>query len=159
MKTVTYIFFLLLSAILFTNSTFATVNMNTFPKANSFEAIQTNRLIGLQSDNKGLRISCAFFLGEMQSHDAVIPLMKMLREGKTSAERIVAALSLVKIGDARGVYLVKREITFSNDAPTRRFCERFYTGYLIMEYNKVNPDKGYDLSLESLLSGNFVASN
>lgn len=42
----------------------------------------------------------------MKSEKAVFPLMKLLRERKTLEERIIAALSLVKIGNTQGVYLV-----------------------------------------------------
>ena len=94
MKTITYITGLLLVA-LFTSFSSVDAVPGT-PKPNTYEAIEANRLIGLASDNRGLRLSCAYYLGEMQSYNAVIPLMKILREGQTSEERVVAALSLVK---------------------------------------------------------------
>ena len=127
LKTITSV--VVFSVLLFTQLSYAEVKA-TPPKANTYEAIELNRLIGLQSDNEGLRVSCAFNLGEMKSKNAVIPLMKMLRESSSYEERIIAALSLIKIGDAQGAYMVGRVAQFSDDAKTRYFCEKFYNAYL-----------------------------
>jgi len=136
---------LILSTLLFTEYTFAEVNKNT-PKANTYEAIELNRMIGLASDNDGLRVSCAFNLGEMKSEKAVIPLMKLLREGKSLEEKVIAALSLVKIGDPQGVYLVSRLAKFCEDEKVRRMCDRFYNGYLYQKYLEEHPDKANEVA-------------
>ena len=124
---------LLLSLLLFTGLSSAEVNKSNI-EANTYESIELNRLIGLASDNEGLRVSCAFNLGEMKSDNAVIPLMKLLREGQTFEERVIAALSLVKIGDSKGVFLVSRLAKFSDNEKIRRMCERFYSGYIYEKY-------------------------
>ena len=138
---------LILSLLLFTGFSFADVNKTT-PKANTYETIELNRLIGLASDNEGLRVSCAYNLGEMKSEKAVIPLMKLLREGNTLEERVIAALSLVKIGNVQGVYLVSRLSKFCECEKTRRMCERFYTGYLYQKYLDEHPDKPNELAVK-----------
>lgn len=130
---------------LFTNLSTANVN-NTTSKANTYETIEQNRLIGLASDNEGLRISAAFNLGEMKSQKAVIPLMKLLKDGNTDEEKIIAALSLIKIGDPQGVYLVSRAAQFQESARVRRVCEKFYNGYLIQ---KANLEKATQLAVSS----------
>ncbi|MEJ2617652.1 MAG: hypothetical protein P8Z35_22040, partial [Ignavibacteriaceae bacterium] len=63
------------------------------------EKAVTNLLIGLKSDNAGLRSSSAYFLGEYNSREAVIPLMKILKSNAEEELRIQAALALIKIGD------------------------------------------------------------
>jgi hypothetical protein len=146
MKTKKFIGLLILSTLLFTTFSYAEVN-KTVPKANSYEAIELNRLIGLASDNQGLRVSCAFNLGEMKSKNAVLPLMNLLREGATSEERIIAALSLVKIGDPQGVYLVSRLAKFHECEKTRRMCEKFYNGFLYQKYLDEHPDKNNQVAL------------
>ncbi|MCF8240489.1 MAG: hypothetical protein K9J16_03820 [Melioribacteraceae bacterium] len=93
------------------------------------EIIEANYLAGLSSDNCGLRNSCAYFLGEMKSEKAVIPLMKMLRTNDNVCARLVAALALIKIGDERGVYLVKRTGELDDDQRLARMCEQFYKAY------------------------------
>jgi RNase P/RNase MRP subunit POP5 len=96
----------------------------------TFEIIEANYLEGLKSDNSGLRASCAYFLGEMKSEKAVLPLMKMLRSEKDGCNRQMAALSLIKIGDPRGVFLVKRTAIYDDCPKVRAMCERFYNAFL-----------------------------
>ena len=126
----------LAATILFTSFAFAEEN-KSLTKANTFDTIELNRLIGLASDNDGLKVSCAFNLGEMKSQKAVIPLIAMLREGKTDEERIIAALSLIKIGDKQGVYMVSRAAKFNDSGRVRYICEKFYNGYLLEKDNTV----------------------
>jgi HEAT repeat protein len=90
---------------------------------------EQNLLIGLASDNVGLQESAAYLLGEMNSDHAVIPLMRMLRSERESA-RVVAALALCRIGDARGVYAVRRASTFDESAQVRQRCAWFYEQYV-----------------------------
>ena len=76
------------------------------PAATEYEQIESNYLKGLNSEVHNLKLCCAYFLGEMQSQKALIPLMEMFRNEKGDT-KLVAAWSLLKIGDPRGVYLVK----------------------------------------------------
>lgn len=126
----------LVTTFLFGSASFAEGNKN-LTQANTYETIELNRLIGLASENDGLKVSCAFYLGEMKSKKAVIPLIAMLRDGKTDEERIIAALSLMKIGDTQGVYMVSRAAKFNNSGRVRYICEKFYNGYLIEKDNSV----------------------
>jgi len=145
MKAKVFSSLLILSFFLFTGFSFAEVNKTT-SNANTYETIELNRLIGLSSDNDGLRVSCAFNLGEMKSQKSVIQLMHLLREGKTLEERVIAALSLVKIGDKQGVYLVSRLAKFSDCEKTRRMCEKFYNGFLNQKYLDEHPNKADGLA-------------
>ena len=92
-----------------------------------------NLLIGLNSDNAGLTSSSAFYLGEVSSTEAVIPLMKLLRNAEREELRISAALALLKIGDERGIYAIKRAIVFDESKRVSDMCKKFYSAYL---YNK-----------------------
>ena len=92
-------------------------------------AIQ-NFLNGLNSDNAGLTSSSAYYLGELSSTEAVIPLMKILRNSEKEELRISAALALLKIGDQRGIYAIKRAIIFDESKRVSDMCERFYNAYL-----------------------------
>ena len=58
-----------------------------------YETIENNLIAGVKSDNLGLRVSAAYFLGEINSNRAVIPLMHMLKNSDIEEERLVAALS------------------------------------------------------------------
>jgi len=77
---------------------------------------EANYLAALNSSNESLRINGAFMLGEMRSKKAVIPLMDMFRQESDKGSKLVAALSLLKIGDARGIFLIKRSIQLNKNA-------------------------------------------
>ena len=94
------------------------------------EAIQ-NYLVGVNSNNEGLRMSCAYFLGEYKADEAVIPLMRMLHNEKADEGRIMAALSLVKIGTGKAVYAVKQAAVFDDSERVRNLCAKFYNDYAV----------------------------
>jgi HEAT repeat protein len=88
-----------------------------------------NLLVALGSDNVGLRESAAYYLGEYKSDEAVIPLMRLLRDSDLESTRIVAALALSRIGDPLGAYAVKRAATFDDNAKVRTLCAWYYNQY------------------------------
>lgn len=106
----------------------------TFALPNSFskeknELIEKNLLVGINSDNFGLKTSAAYFLGENKSDKAVLPLLKMLHEEQSEEARILAALSLIKIGNSIGVYAVKRAGLFDESEKVRKMCNLFFNTY------------------------------
>ncbi len=90
----------------------------------------TNLINGINSENQGLMISSAYFLGEVKSEEAVIPLMKILKSDDNEESRIMAALSLIKIGDSRGVYAVKQAIKYDESERVNKLCLNFYRDYI-----------------------------
>jgi hypothetical protein len=88
--------------------------------------ITENLLVGMQSDNKGLIASCTYLIGELSYKKGVIPLLSLLHNAESEEIRILAALSLCKIGDARGVYAVKRAGIFDENERVKRLCNLFY---------------------------------
>ncbi len=95
-----------------------------------FNMAEVNLLIGLQSDNLGLRESSAYMLGELKSGKAVIPLMNILRSEERMSSRVVAALALCRIGDARGVFAVKQAAKFDDNEFVQQKCAWFYDQYV-----------------------------
>ncbi len=91
---------------------------------------ELNLLVGLASDNLGLRESSAFMLGEIGSRKAVVPLMAMLHDGVESS-RVVAALALTRIGEARGVYAVKQAAKFDPSARVQKLAAWYYNQYAV----------------------------
>lgn len=96
----------------------------------TYDAAIVNLLIGLKSDNQGLKTSSAFMLGELRAREAVVPLMAMLRSGESECCRIVAALALCRIGDERGVFAVKRAVKFDESQQVAQKCAWFYEQYV-----------------------------
>lgn len=95
-----------------------------------YEAAVENLMIGLKSDNQGLRESAACMLGELKASEAVIPLMAMLRSDSHESSRVVAALALCLIGDGRGVYAVRRAVSFDESSEVQKKCAWFYAQYV-----------------------------
>ena len=100
-------------------------------KVSTYENIEKNLLSGLESDNEGLKFSCAYFLGEVKSDKAVIPLMRLFHNGESDGLKIIAALSLCKIDSDRGIFVVKRGIKFANSERVQRTCKLFYNSYML----------------------------
>jgi hypothetical protein len=94
------------------------------------EMIAENLMGGLSSDNKGLRESAAFMLGEQKVTRAVVPLMQMLHSDAEESSRIVAALSLCRIGEARGVFAVRQAAKFDTSERVRRLCAWFFNEHV-----------------------------
>lgn len=126
-KVVVFVAFSLLFASFAVSQTLETVKKDN-PK---YSVVEENLLVGLENENLGLKTSCAYWLGEMKSENAVIPLMKVFRSDDDQRVQLMAALSLAKIEDSRGIYLVKRVGEFTEDARMKRICEQLYVGYLL----------------------------
>jgi len=94
------------------------------------ESVDQNYLKGVKADNLGLKISASYYLGERKSSKAVIPLMSILKSDKSPEARVMAALSLFKIGDERGLYAVKQAVKFDDNEWVRKMCNIFYQMYL-----------------------------
>ena len=104
--------------------------MTGFGAGNEKTPAVVNLLIGVNSDNQGLKESSANMLGELGSSYGVIPLMRILHESDQESSRIVAALALCKIGDARGLYAVKKAASFDPSDRVKRSCAWFYEQYV-----------------------------
>lgn len=113
-------------------STFGFITL-TPAKKNSFnrDLVIINLMNGISSGNQGLRMSSAYFLGELKSDEAVIPLMRILKSDENEESRIMSALSLLKIKDSRGLFAIKQAIKFDDSERVRKMCSIFYQDYLI----------------------------
>lgn len=140
MKTQLSIFVALVLLLSLSTTTFAQ-KFDIEPGTEKYETIEKNLLVGVQSDNFGLRTSSAFMLGEMKSEKAVDILTTMLREEDDERARIAAALALIKIGNDRSVYMVQMASKFNEFDRVRSLCKKFYYAHLINEYNRENSDK------------------
>ena len=115
----------LLVVFLLTATLFAS-EVPTTQRSMDMNLIEANLLNNLDTDNRGLSISSVQMLGEIKSNKAVIPLMRILKNSGDEAARISAALSLYKIGDARGLYAVKQAAKFDNSQRVRNMTNKFY---------------------------------
>ncbi|MFZ0453821.1 MAG: hypothetical protein WCE54_07480 [Ignavibacteriaceae bacterium] len=91
--------------------------------------IEENLIRGVKSDNSGLQTSCAYFLGEMKSSKAMIPLLKLVKHGATDESRIIAALSLYKIHSKIGMCQLKGLAKTEKSELVRKVFDRIYKKY------------------------------
>ena len=99
--------------------------------------MEDNLLAGLKSDNHGIKVSSAFFLGEIKSDRAVIPLLEMFRDEDDPGAKFVIAWSLLKIGDKRGVYRVKKAAELFDSNTDTNIYEYLYKEFSLREYGEV----------------------
>lgn len=110
------------------------------PVSTDYELIESNYLKGLNSDVHNLQMCCAYFLGEMKSQKALFPLMKIFREAENDGAKLVAAWSLLKIDDPRGVYLVKSAIDDRDCDNVKCMLHFLYTDYCLKTNGKIDRD-------------------
>jgi HEAT repeat protein len=98
--------------------------------APDLEITEAKLLDDVHCDNCQTKESAMFDLGELRSEKAVIPLMDVLHSDADESTRIVAALALCRIGDARGTFAVKRAATFDASPKVRTRAAWFYSTYV-----------------------------
>ena len=122
--------FFLLVAFPFLTYAQTTVQSQTSAKN---DCIKESLLLGVKSDNLGLQSCAAYMLGEFCCDEAVVPLLKILHDHPYEEMRIMAALSLYKIADSRGIFAIKQAIKFDDSKRVRKLCKTFYKAYLQAE--------------------------
>jgi HEAT repeat protein len=98
--------------------------------AADLELTEAKLLDNVHCDNCQAKDNAIFDLGELRSEKAVIPLMEVLHRDGDESSRIVAALALCRIGDARGTFAVKRAATFDRSEKVRTLSAWFYNTYV-----------------------------
>jgi hypothetical protein len=125
-QTVPFTFFLLVA---FSFLTYAQTTMLTQTSAKK-DCIKKSLLLGVESENLGLQSCAAYMLGELCCDGAVVPLLKILHNSPYEEMRIIAALSLYKIGDSRGIFAIRQAIKFDENKRVSKLCDKFYRAYL-----------------------------
>jgi len=108
---------------------------NADEKISPKEACIKTLLGGIKTENLGLQASCTYMLGELCCKRSVITLLDILHNNPSEELRILAALSLYKIGDPRGIFAIRQAVKFDTSERVSRLCEKFYKAYLHGETN------------------------
>ncbi len=105
----------------------STLSANENPVKPAVKKVNTELTLleGLKTDNDGVKSGSAYMLGELKSDAAVIPLMSLLHNDNNVRIRVAAALALVKIGDSRGLFAVKKASEFDESEYVRTLCRNF----------------------------------
>ena len=115
----------------FASTAFAGADKTSSKPAFKMELAEANLIMGVQSDNLGLRTSAAQMLGDLRSKKAVFALMGMLKNDTDERGRIAAALALYKIGDPIGIYSVKQTARLDDSGRVRKLCALFYQDFQV----------------------------
>jgi hypothetical protein len=108
-----------------------------FPE-NKKSLIVDNLTVGIKSENNGLHTSAALVIYELinesylESDDAskaMIPLLKLLKNGKTEEERIAAAMALFQLGNPIGIYQLRGIAVFDDNEKVATVCKNLYYSY------------------------------
>jgi hypothetical protein len=119
---------LVLSVLTFTTNSKAQF-YHVSEEALEHKIVHLNPVEGLKSADPLIRFDSAYILGETKEKSADIALMKAMREDVDYSVRIVAALSLIKMGSPVGVHLVKRIAQLSDCPKTCKILNKFYNSY------------------------------
>jgi HEAT repeat protein len=101
-------------------------------------AIVDNLTVGIKSENTGLHTSSSFVLSDLvndgylnaeDASKALIPLLKLLKNGETEEVRIAAALALYQLGDEIGIYQLRGVGKFDDDEKVAVVCRNLYYTY------------------------------
>lgn len=114
-----------------TTTAFAGADKKESRPAFNLALVEANLILGVQSDNLGLRTSAAQMLGDLRSKKAVFALMGMLKNDTDERGRIAAALALYKIGDRIGIYSVKQTARLDDSGRVRKLCALFYQDFQV----------------------------
>jgi hypothetical protein len=105
---------------------------------NKKSLIVDNLTVGIKSENSGLHTSSALVIYELinesylESDDAskaMIPLLKLLKNGKTEEERIAAAMALFQLGNQIGIYQLRGVAVFDDNEKVATVCKNLYYSY------------------------------
>ncbi len=101
-------------------------------------AIVENLTVGIKSENIGLHTSSALVMNDLiresyiqisDASEAMIPLLKILNNGKTAEERIAAALALYRLGNPIGIYQLRGIAVFDDNQRVSEICKNLYVTY------------------------------
>jgi len=100
--------------------------------------IVDNLTVGIESDNTGLHTSSALimydlinesYLESSDASEAMVPLLKLLNNGKSNEERIAAAVTLYKLGNPIGIYRLRGVAVFDDNERVATICKNLYYSY------------------------------
>ena len=97
-----------------------------------------NLTVGIESQNIGLHTSSALVMSDLISESyieskdaskAMIPLLILLKNGKTDEERIAAAVALYQLDDPVAIYQLRGVAVFDNNEKVATACRNLYYSY------------------------------
>lgn len=129
--------FYLSAAILLTLVSFS---VSSFGKDKDDSAVQfdnntvQNFIMGINSGNQGLCESSIYYAGYYKIKGTVEALVNVLNDNsKNPVLRTLAAVSLYRIGDVRGIRAIRDVVQFDKIESVKTICSKLYNEYLNQE--------------------------
>lgn len=88
-------------------------------------------IMGIKSDNPGLRRSSIFYAGQYRLEKAVDCLIDALKNEKDPSTKILIALSLYKIGDPIAIDLIKDMVSIEANPKVKNMLSAIYSEYIL----------------------------
>jgi hypothetical protein len=107
-------------------------------KTTNKSAVVQSLNLGIKSDNEGLRTSAAVIIKQVIDNSLIkpadfssslIPLLRMLENGKTEDERIAAAVALLSLDNSIGIYRLRGSARFDESEKVRSVSKNLYYFY------------------------------
>jgi HEAT repeat protein len=101
-------------------------------------AIVDNLVKAINSENTGLHTSGAIVLADLinesylasdDASKAMIPLLRLLKNGETEKERIAAAVALYQLGNPIGIFQLGGVARFDENKKVATVCKNLYYTY------------------------------
>lgn len=100
--------------------------------ANNTEKMKNaNLLVGIKSENAGLRKSSIYMAGLYKVKEAAELLREELKTEEDAGTRILIALALYKIDDRQGMEEVKDAVLTEQDENAKRMFAAIYNEYML----------------------------
>ncbi|MCX6169813.1 MAG: HEAT repeat domain-containing protein [Ignavibacteriales bacterium] len=89
-----------------------------------------NLIVGIQSENNGLRESAIYLAGKYEITEVVETLVDQFKRETDPKMRVLIALALYKIGDEKGMDAIYAAAVNDSDSKVKRICNA-----IVNEYN------------------------
>lgn len=102
------------------------------------ECAVNNLLVGIKSDNDGLRRSSIYMAGKYKIEKMVNVLSEMLEAENDANTRILIALSLYQIGSENVLPAVRKASLNDKDVKVKKICTEIYNALIQNNYLSIN---------------------
>ncbi len=120
----------LLSVLIIAGFLSVTSDLAAAPENERFDKNEIKTLImGINSENEGLRKSAIFFAGKYQVKEAVDALVDRMNETGNRQELYLISVALYKIGSFEGLSAVWKAASRNNDSYTKELLLAVYERY------------------------------
>lgn len=118
----------LMAALLTSGSLAYAMSNPTDPNLKGKMAVE-NLKNGIKSNNTGLKKSSIYYAGYYRLSETVPALTETVKNENDPSTKILIALVLYRIGDEKGINLVKDMAAKDNNPEVRRMCTCIYNAY------------------------------